>query len=276
MTPVEPIPIGGWQPLPGRGAGFVRTAWRERFAAAGLSTIQDFLNAEGEALTKAGLGTRYRARLRVGSEVAYLKRFHGDKLLDRLKRWREDGIWHSPAERELRAADFLRAANIPATQTLAWGKQTSGGTEHSFVVLSAAPGEPADKYLLRPRSPAALGGLARRLAELAKQFHAAGLRHRDFYLCHVFVAEAETGNFELTLIDLQRVFRPRDAKGRWRIKDLAQLNYSAAAAKVSERARLRFFFDYFAGETTTSTRRQWLRRIQKRTEAMIQRYPLPQ
>jgi hypothetical protein len=206
----------------------------------------------------------------VGAGVVYLKRFDGDKLVDRLRRRREDGKWHSPAEREKQAAEALRSAGVGATQALAWGKYKADGKERSFVVLSQAPGEAADRFLRRANSGMIMRQLSCSLAEFARKFHTAGFRHRDFYLCHIFVAETVPGKIELTLIDLQRVFRPRDTTGRWRVKDLAQLNYSADEAGVGYNWRLRFFRDYAAGETRQAKRRL-LRAIERKTASMKSR-----
>src|SRR5690606_16628097 len=107
----------------------------------------------------------------------------------------------------MHAAELLRVANISATQALAWGKSRAGGVEKSFVILSAAAGEPADRFLQRPEGAKFVRALTQSLAELARRFHETGFRHRDFYLCHHFVNARDDGVYEVTLIDLQRVFR---------------------------------------------------------------------
>ena len=61
------------------------------------------------------------------------------------------------------------------------------------------------------------------------ELHRAGMAHRDFYTSHVFCHELE-GGFDLYLIDLARVFRPRWRQWRWWAKDLAQLKSSLPAA----------------------------------------------
>ena len=258
-----------WLALAGAGAGWIRAAWRDRFAAAGLREVQDFLQVQGEALSKPGLVRRYRARLNVGGDCVYLKRFEGDRLSDRLRRWWEDRRWHSPASREVAAADALRRARIPANRALAWGRSVSRGIETTFVVLSPAPGVPSDQYLQRSPGDAKLRTLAQRMAALVRAFHAGGWCHRDLYLCHIFVREGAGGDFELTLIDLQRVFRPPCLTRRWRVKDLAQLAYSARQ-RVPIRIQLRFFRDYLSGETRASKRR-WLKSVRAKVASMDRR-----
>ena len=73
-------------------------------------------------------------------------------------------------------------------------------------------------------SPAKRHLLARDVATIAGRMHRAGFTHQDFYLVHIF-ASNRTG--ALHLIDLQRVIMENPLKHRWRIKDLAQLLFSA-------------------------------------------------
>ncbi|MDD3117879.1 MAG: lipopolysaccharide kinase InaA family protein [Victivallales bacterium] len=84
-----------------------------------------------------------------------------------------------------------------------------------------------------------------RIARLAGRMHAAGIAHQDFYLVHFFVKPDEDDN--VYLIDLQRmIFQPKLAR-RWRIKDLAQLHFSAARY-VSE-TDIRFFWEIYAEQS---------------------------
>jgi tRNA A-37 threonylcarbamoyl transferase component Bud32 len=67
--------------------------------------------------------------------------------------------------------------------------------------------------------------LIRRIAELAAEMHKAKMAHQDFYLVHMFVKEKEDDS--IFLIDLQRVIFEESFSERWRVKDLAQLLFSA-------------------------------------------------
>jgi heptose I phosphotransferase len=78
-------------------------------------------------------------------------------------------------------------------------------------------------------------------ASIARSMHASRLHHQDFYLGHLM--ESERNPSSLYVIDLGRVrsHAPWFAK-RWITKDLAQLNYSAKDARLTE--RLRFLHEY--------------------------------
>ncbi len=78
-------------------------------------------------------------------------------------------------------------------------------------------------------------------ADIARTMHAAGICHRDFYLCHLLL----TGNGEpLTVIDLHRALIKSDLHVRWRIKDLAGLYFSAMDCGFGKRDLLRFMCRY--------------------------------
>jgi len=62
-----------------------------------------------------------------------------------------------------------------------------------------------------------------RAANFIRRFHDTGFRHRDLYFCHIFYND----NDEFYLIDLARVFKPLFLCERFRIKDIAQIHYSA-------------------------------------------------
>ena len=78
----------------------------------------------------------------------------------------------------------------------------------------------------------------RRLAAFIKKFHNTNYRHRDLYLCHIFYSDE--GRFHL--IDLARGFKPFLLAERFRVKDIAQIYYSAPGSSFSGTDRLRFYF----------------------------------
>ena len=85
--------------------------------------------------------------------------------------------------------------------------------------------------------------LIRRIAELAAGMHKAEMAHQDFYLVHMFVREKEDDS--VFLIDLQRVIFEGSFSERWRIKDLAQLLFSAD--KLVSRTDILYFWKIYTG-----------------------------
>ena len=112
--------------------------------------------------------------------------------------------------------------------------------------------------------------LIEQLAIFAGQLHGSGWFHRDFYLCHIFINEFN-GTYQLALVDLARMFRPRWRVNRWRIKDLAQLNYSASPQHFSRAMRLRFARFYFGVDRLTASHKQLLRKVAQRSAGIARR-----
>jgi heptose I phosphotransferase len=270
-----------WLRLSGAGVGFMSRHWQEALAGEGLRSLEDFFGFVGEALSKPGLGSRYRARLRIKrageNHVLFLKRYESESMVSRLKRRYEDGIRNTAAQRDVRVAAALAGQGIATPETLAWGwKNRPGGERKSFVVSRAVAGDAVDRSVSEPWSGSIRETfqrkreLVRELGRLARTFHEGGWCHRDFYLCHIFVEWVE-GAPKLSLIDLQRVFRPRWRVWRWRIKDLAQLNFSARPEIFSRSMRLRFAKIYFGQERLTDHQKGILRKVRRKTESISRR-----
>lgn len=107
--------------------------------------------------------------------------------------------------------------------------------------------------------------LIRRLGEIARRLHAAGINHRDFYICHFLIkrAEFEVGNLEaqLHLIDLHRAQWRKAVPVRWLLKDLGGLYFSAAPWRLTRTDLLRFIAAYSgtsAAKVLRSKRPFWM------------------
>jgi len=252
----------------------ISPSFRPILDTAGLRRLEDFFAAElpGERLTKPGLGHRQRWRLTLhdadgSARTVYLKRFVPPPIRQQLRRLLGPGRRCSTGGWEWTAIHRLAAAGIPTMTPLAVGQEMLGGCweRRSFVVTDAVGGEALERWL-----PVHLAGdldarraLRRRLvdavADLVRRFHAAGFCHRDLYTSHVFVAvEPE---LRLWLIDLQRVFSPRWRRGRWRIKDLAELHFSTPAGCVPATDRVRFLKRYLGIDRLDARAKRLARRV---------------
>lgn len=271
----------GFVSLPGDGRGFVQREWQPVFAQAGLVRVEDFFSVRGDSLSKPGLGKRYRARLEVTRDgethTVFLKRYEGESTRNLLQRLWEDGERSAVALREVRVACAMETVGIDTFKPLAWGWQGNWGTsQKSFIVMSQVPGDSLERWLPRQNFPGASEDwrkklqLVQQLAHFSKRLHESGWFHRDFYLCHIFVTETD-GKIQLALVDLARMFRPRWRVERWRIKDLAQLNFSAPKKYFSRTMRLRFFKIYLGANRLSPAQKELVRRIARRSEKIAQR-----
>mgnify|MGYP002623015358 CR=1 FL=1 len=177
----------------------------------------------------------------------------------------------SPGRDEAMCARRLARAGIATLRPIAFGEaRTTEGAAESFVLTEELTGyEPLDDFV-RQRFPVRAAGartardrrLARLILEvghLAARFHRAGYNHRDFYACHFFVREQAADQFDVRLIDLQRVQHRRRWRRRWIVKDLAQLAYSAPAQLVRCTDRLRFARAYFGVDRLDRRHKRLLR-----------------
>jgi hypothetical protein len=213
----------------------------------------------GHVLDKPGLGG-WRDRRRIdlvsedgATETIFLKRYDHPPLLAQLGRIVSRRARHSTAWWEWQQVRRLRAHGIATPVPVAMGEKMGRWRERrSFIALAAARGESLERWAMaQARGEAAPVGVAARrslacvIGQLARDLHKAGFCHRDLYLCHVFAAGVDSGEPKLTLIDLQRVFRPSGwRRRRWQVKDLAALHYSSPGSVFSSTDRLRCYRSY--------------------------------
>ncbi|HPD45858.1 MAG TPA: lipopolysaccharide kinase InaA family protein [Anaerohalosphaeraceae bacterium] len=243
----------------------------------GLDSLEAVFAFEGgEKLTKANLA-RHRSRIRFmlpeTGKAYYLKRYDRPPPGQQIRNWIDHRQRASTAAYDRRPAEELTAAGIRTARVVAFGEEWSGLFEkRSFVILE----EIANGRSLEARLPEYFYNskplenvdrkrqFIRALADFARRFHDTGLRHRDFYLCHIFM----TGDETLYLIDLQRTFRPMIFDERFRVKDIAQLYYSAPGQIISRADRLRFYCYYVGRDRLTAADRRFLRQVKNRAWRM--------
>lgn len=272
------------------------TQWRERLERVGLVDASRCLDGEppdgtahvaAEPLGKEGLGGRKRWRWRVtvpgASEfVAYAKRYARTPLSVQWDRIRRQSMFHSAAWCEFQQSQRLWEAHVSAVRAIAYAEEMLGPFERrSAVILDSAPGDAFDRTwerMTRAGDERTRGArrhdVTRRLARFVAAFHQTGLRHRDLYLCHVFVdfsAHAD-GRPDFHLIDLARVFRPLGwTRSRWTIKDLSQLDVSARAIGATRADRLRFLLAYLALQRAGLRVRRLAQRVAAKADSIAAR-----
>lgn len=228
-----------------------------------------FADDLGERLDKPGLASwRQRRRVTVrdqGAQISFfVKRFeHPPSSARRLVRIARNGA-RSVAGVEWSWMHRLRQDGIACAQAVALGEEMIGGKEvRSVLVSKAAAGQSLERWMqtwneIPPsRRREVLLGVAR----LVSKLHGKGYIHRDLYLSHVFYDPQKTGDEALCLIDLQRVIQPRWRQVRWIVKDLASLNFSTPAVRVSHQDRLRWLLVYLGNTKLDGAGRRLVYRI---------------
>ncbi len=186
------------------------------------------------------------------------------------------------AAAEVAGHRLLAAAGLPTAPLAAHGRLDDG---RSFVLFADLAGyTPADQWLRDPSGPgwplqrppvaaeaaipdgrAAFERLLAPTADLAARLHAAGLHHRDLYLCHFMV---RPDPFDLRLIDVARVARLANplTRRRWVVKDLAQFWYSTTKLAVTDDQRDRWLARY--AERRGLPTRRWAGPVRRKAAAI--------
>lgn len=181
-----------------------------------------------------------------GTQALFLKRYEADYLsgFAQLLRWLRWPGTSDEAMQEWRALHTVRALGIPTAVPIAVGQERVGGrVRRSFLMTAEIAGAVEGHTWMMQLPSAERRAFLRRVATLARQFHQAGLVHKDFYIGHVLVAPVG-GKPELFLIDLQRVMSPAFLHRRWLLKDLGAMAYSTLNARATRGMLMRAYLDY--------------------------------
>ena len=243
----------------------LQTAGLDRFQAVMTSTLGRCMRAledrENWRLTLSSPGQP--------SRTVFLKKHHVGVRFGRLRAQFGSAPPESAGRVEARNARLLVAEGIGVMELIAWGEHLhEDGRLESFLMTDELAGyKPLDRFLLDrfcESSDRKIGprdrGLLRligRVASVARKFHGAGYNHRDLYCCHFFIKETVPEEFDVKLIDLQRVQHRRRFRRRWLVKDLAQLAYSAPRNRIKWSHRVAFLRRYL-GTRRIRTGGKWL------------------
>jgi heptose I phosphotransferase len=256
---------------------FIDPACKNGFERLGLTSIEAVFAFQGvKNLTKGNLAP-HRSRIEFQTEsprtTLFLKRYEHPPVPAQLKNWLSAKKRISSGFAEFNAAQNLAALGVNTPKVVAWGQQWGKFFEkRSFVIIEKVP----DGVSLERELPGFFNGPAtaenlflrrqfiRQLAAFMRKFHDTGYCHRDLYLCHIF----RTADGRFFLIDLARVFKPMLLGALYRIKDVAQLHYSAPAKYFSWTDRLRFLRAYLGLQKLSVRGKTFARRINNKAKRM--------
>lgn len=251
----------------------VHPDYRKTLVDNGLCDLGVLLETPGDnRLDKRGLAP-WRQRLVLaldtsnGKQKCYLKRFTQPPLRQRLMNLLAG--FASTAEVEFHWIQQLTKLGIAAPQVVACGSRRNRFREGASLLLTAElHGESLEKWL--PHRAASLGRnmkrrLSQSLAALVAKLHNAGLVHRDLYMSHIFIAVNAENDITLSLLDLQRVLRPRWRRWRWIVKDLAALNYSTPVSAATNADRVRWLKSYLDKRSVSANQKALIRAVVRKT-----------
>jgi len=263
----------------GDGFGLVHKNYRSLLEKAQLGSLDAVFNYhKGERLHKPGLGRRERFRLKLTGDkkdvVIYLKRYGAPGFWEWLRRGVTRRNKAATAVYDFAASMTLAEKGVSVPRPIAYGQEGGRFREkRSFVMIEELPHADALERLLPNRKEKSQDYLLLRdqkvlidkIAKLIRKLHEGGYYHRDLYLSHIFLCRDHKGEERLSLIDLQRVFRPVLRKRRWQVKDLAQLYYSAVPY-FSRTDMIRFIRAYYEDSRLDTKQKRLMRAIYRKAE----------
>ncbi|MBC8481413.1 MAG: hypothetical protein H8D47_01950 [Planctomycetes bacterium] len=221
----------------------------------------------------ANFRTRIKFTINTPPATLYLKRYNNPPLLTQLKK--PIGLLQRIATStyDHKPSTPLSQAGIRTPKVIAHGEQWGKIFEkRSFVITEQIPNADALERKLpecftaaqTPENREKRKRFIENLADFLRTFHNTGYRHRDLYFAHIFLDSDE--NFHL--IDLARAFKPKIFASRYRIKDIAQLYYSAPAKFFSRTDRFRFYLRYRQIQKLSRKDKLFIRRLKSKTKKM--------
>lgn len=155
------------------------------------------------------------------------------------------------ARNEWNALNKMRALAIPTLIPVAFGERgINPAYQQSFIITRELfDAIQLDHFFERRQVPVMVKRtLITKVAQIARELHAAGINHRDFYLCHFMLKEASLAANEpdVTLVDLHRAQLRIQVPERWLVKDIGGLLFSSLNLGFSRRDYYRFLTVYFA------------------------------
>ncbi len=222
----------------------VAEPYAEQLRTAGWTTFVALWNAaEAGELVRDLRPSRFTSRVSLpdGSGVFYIKCQSGDTA----------GA-DADAHHEWTTLQTMVSAGIAVPPPVAVGREAG----RSLLVMAAVEGCIELCFrVLEPRPTATeWRAYVEQLADTTRTLHTLGWSHQDLYLAHFLVPLTDVR--PLTLLDWHRARQRLPFPWLWRMKDLAQLEYSAQAANISTGWRLRFWRRYLGRKPTWRDR--WL------------------
>jgi len=162
-------------------------------------------------------------------QVVYIKCHRRPSWKEHWKSWLRLAPLAWGAQGEWQALLDFQGAEIPVATPVVCGVV---GTDSLLVTAGIEGCRELHDVVRENQLAAGTREIGERIAAWARRMHALGYCHQDFYLAH-FLHRIEEGRDRLWLMDLHRARRQKQLALRWRVKDLAQLLFSARQEGIS-------------------------------------------
>jgi len=256
----------------------VNAAYLNLLSENGLSSFESFISIPIKKVVKKVRDDRHTGLIKLisnGKPVsAYLKVSNYSWLANFFKTIRKFTRQRSSLVHEYLNLVRLREIGVPSITPIAAGTRRKGFKCESFILTQ----DLGDTRKLEDYIPSEFSSpfskeqsvrkktLIGKIAEITRRMHEGGINHRDFYLCHLHILLKAEPWPKLFVIDLNRADRREHVGERWKVKDLAALNYSAPCEIFSKADRLRFLFLYLECDKLDKAKKDFIYKIVRKTE----------
>jgi UDP-glucose:(heptosyl)LPS alpha-1,3-glucosyltransferase len=195
-------------------------------------SFEDFMALQGYTVRAAA--NRKTMRINIGGSSYFIKQHEATGWREIIKNWLSFKRPIIGAMTEVRAIQALENIGIATTPIAAWGIQGHCAASQRSFLLTEDLGDIhslediCKDWRSQPATAETRQSMLIAVAKLAKKFHAAGLCHRDFYLCHIALQKSAplTADSAFYLLDLHRVLQGVSPHGTAVRKDIAGLIFS--------------------------------------------------
>jgi heptose I phosphotransferase len=216
------------------------------------NAFDDLFHIPGEIFRE--VKNRKTVKFNLGGKNFFIKTHNGCGWKEIFKELLQGRLPVVSAKREWCAIERLQSLGVKTTQVVGKGERGwNPARMQSFIVTEALEGmitledlvedwggAKGEKQVLLKRT------LLKKLAQLSRTIHGAGINHRDYYICHFMVKQRNwkmwkpEDDLDIFLMDLHRVQIRKKVPKRWIAKDLAGLLFSALDCGLTKRDILRF------------------------------------
>lgn len=189
------------------------------------------------------------------------------------------------ASNEWQAINRLHEIGVDTMTAVAYGKKGANpAAQQSFIVTEELTGTLslavfAESWPDAPPPFKLKKSLIDKVAEVARRIHAAGINHRDLYICHFLldtqenIEQLDEAALRLFLVDLHRAQIRVSVPRRWLVKDVGSIYFSAMDIGITRRDVYRFIKAYYQLplREILAEKKQFLQQVQRRANQLYQR-----
>lgn len=190
------------------------------------------------------------------------------------------------ARNEWNALNRLAELDVPSLNPIAFGERNINPAKRlSFIITRELTGTvKLDAYLRTHLSEPPMPfpekkALVQEVARMTRTMHQHGINHRDLYLCHFLLRYESLDDRKrgeppvIHLVDLHRAQMRSRVPGRWLVKDVGSIYFSAMELGITRGDIYRFLIAYFDKplEQIMCQQKALLRSIERRALKLYQR-----